>query len=131
MDLDKNNFEDDNELSGLEEDDELGGEVVEAEEEELIIGEEEPETAAPAARPAAPKPVAKKRKEEGFVVFGTVQDWRLVEKQVSGGDGQRETIQGFHMAKGHLSCPVARPRWRPSSGAGPPPQPDFAACNRG
>jgi hypothetical protein len=60
MDLEKDNFEDDNELSGLEEDDELGGEVVETEEEELIIGEEEPEKPAPAARPAAPKPAAKK-----------------------------------------------------------------------
>jgi hypothetical protein len=62
MDLEKDNFEDDNELSGLEEDDELAvGEVVETEEEELIIGEEEPETvAAPAARPAAPRPAAKK-----------------------------------------------------------------------
>src|SRR6266478_2189965 len=62
MDLEKDNFEDDNELSGLEEEDELaGGEVVETEEEELMIGEEEPETApAPAARPAAPRPAAKK-----------------------------------------------------------------------
>jgi len=32
MDLKKDNFEDDNELSGREEDDELGGEVVETEE---------------------------------------------------------------------------------------------------
>jgi hypothetical protein len=63
MDLEKDNFEDDNELSGLEEEELAGGEVVETEEEELIIGEEEPETvAAPAARPTAPrpKPAAKK-----------------------------------------------------------------------
>src|SRR5258707_6283500 len=62
MDLEKDKFQDDNELSGLEEDDELaGGEVVETEEEELMIGEEEPETApAPAARPAAPSPAPKK-----------------------------------------------------------------------
>src|SRR3984893_19539544 len=43
MDLEKDNFEEDNELSGLEEDDELGGDAAEVEEEELIIGEEEPE----------------------------------------------------------------------------------------
>ena len=61
MDLEKDNFEDDNELSGLEEDDELGGDVVETEEEELIIGEDEPEsTPAAAPRPAAPKPAGVK-----------------------------------------------------------------------
>jgi hypothetical protein len=64
MDLEKDNFEEDNELSGLEEDDELGddsGDVVEVEEEELIIGEEEPEEGAPApaAKPAAKKPAKK------------------------------------------------------------------------
>jgi hypothetical protein len=62
MDLEKDNFEDDNELSGLEEEDELGGdseEIVEVEEEELILGDEEPgEAPAPAPR-AAPKPAAK------------------------------------------------------------------------
>ena len=41
MDLEKDNFEED-ELSGLEEDDELGGDdVVETEEEELVIGDED------------------------------------------------------------------------------------------
>jgi hypothetical protein len=70
MDLEKDNFEEE-ELSGLEEDDELPGDadVVETEEEELIITDEEPEEApAPAARPAprtasksaAAKPAAKK-----------------------------------------------------------------------
>ena len=66
MDLEKDNFEEENELTGLEEDDELPGDadVVETEEEELIIGDEEPEEApAPAAKPApkpASKPAAKK-----------------------------------------------------------------------
>src|SRR5216684_4205474 len=61
MDFQKDNFEDDNELSRLEEEDELGGdgdEVVETEEEGLIITEEEP-VAVPAPR-AAPKPAASK-----------------------------------------------------------------------
>ena len=52
MDFEKDNFEDETELSPLE-DEELGGEtesLVETEEEELIIGEEEPE------EEAAPKP---------------------------------------------------------------------------
>src|SRR5258708_14335171 len=57
MDLEKDNFEEDNELAGLEEDDELTGEVVETEEEELIIGKEEPDTAPPPApRPPAASP---------------------------------------------------------------------------
>jgi len=66
MDLEKDNFEEENELTGLEEDDELGdaAEVVETDEEELIIGDEEPDedAPAPAAKPApkvAPKPAAK------------------------------------------------------------------------
>ena len=68
MDLEKDNFEED-ELSGLEEDGELGGEdVVETEEEELIIGgdeegDEEPAEApapkAKATKPAPVKPAAK------------------------------------------------------------------------
>ncbi len=63
MDL-KDNFEDDNELSGLEEDDELGAEVVETEEEELIIGEEEPEPA-PAPPASACSSRATRRSEAG------------------------------------------------------------------
>jgi len=70
MDLEKDNFEEENELSGLEEDDELAGDadVVETEEEELIIAEVEPEETAkpatrvaakPAAKPAAKKPAPK------------------------------------------------------------------------
>src|SRR5580704_13873178 len=61
MDLEKDNFEEENELSGLEEDDELAGDadVVETEEEELIITDEEPEEAAKPAPKAAPKPAAK------------------------------------------------------------------------
>src|ERR1700680_1373815 len=65
MDIEKDNFEEENELSGLEEDDELGGDaadVVETEEEELIIGEEEPEEA---PRPAAPKPAPKAAPKPG------------------------------------------------------------------
>ena len=69
MDFEKDNFEDDNELSRLEEDEELGGEtqeMVETEEEELAIVGEEPEEEAPASRPApaarpAPKKAAKKK----------------------------------------------------------------------
>ena len=60
MDFEKENFEDDSELSPLE-DEELGGdadEIVETEEEEMVISEE-PEEEAPAAKPA-PKPAAKK-----------------------------------------------------------------------
>ena len=61
MDLEKDDFEEENELSGLEEDDELAGDadVVETEEEELIITDEEPEEAAKPAPKAAPKPAAK------------------------------------------------------------------------
>ena len=62
MDLEKDNFEED-ELSGLEEDDELGGEdVVETEEEELIIGgdEEGDEDPAEAPAPKAAKPAPAK-----------------------------------------------------------------------
>jgi hypothetical protein len=64
MDFEKDNFEDDNELSRLEEEDELGGgeEIVETEEEEILITEEEPVAAAPAAK-AAPKPAAKPAKK--------------------------------------------------------------------
>ena len=61
MDFEKDNFEDDNELSRLD-DEELAGEteeIVETEEEELVIVGEEPEEEAPAAKPA-PKPAAKK-----------------------------------------------------------------------
>jgi hypothetical protein len=63
MDFEKDNFEDDNELSRLEDDEELGGEtheIVETEEEELVILGEEPEEVAPAPKPA-PKPAAKKK----------------------------------------------------------------------
>ena len=64
MDFEKDNFEDDNELSRLENDEELGGEteeIVEAEEELVIVGEEpEQESAAPASKPAS-KPAARKR----------------------------------------------------------------------
>jgi hypothetical protein len=62
MEIEKDNFEDDNELSRLEDDEELPGEteeIVEAEEEELVIVGEEPEEEAPAPKPA-PKPAAKK-----------------------------------------------------------------------
>ena len=53
MDIDKDSFEDDNELSRLE-DEELGGETEEVveEEEELVIVGEEPEEVAPAPKPA-------------------------------------------------------------------------------
>ncbi len=64
MDFEKDNLEDDNELSRLENDEELGGEteeIVEAEEELVIVGEEpEEESAAPASKPAS-KPAARKR----------------------------------------------------------------------
>src|SRR6266850_1412471 len=61
MDIEKDSFEDDNELSRLE-DEELGGETEEIveEEEELVIVGEEPEEVAPAPKPAS-KPAAKKR----------------------------------------------------------------------
>src|SRR6516165_12626723 len=63
MDFEKDNFDEETELSPLE-DEELaddGEGLVETEEEELIIGEEEPEEApAPAKKVAAPKPAAKK-----------------------------------------------------------------------
>jgi hypothetical protein len=62
MDFEKDNFDEETELSPLE-DEELGedGEgLVETEEEELIISEEEPEAAAPAKKVPAPKPAAKK-----------------------------------------------------------------------
>ncbi len=61
MDIEKDSFEDDNELSRLE-DEELGGETEEIveEEEELVIVGEEPEEVAPAPKPPA-KPAAKKR----------------------------------------------------------------------
>lgn len=70
MDFEKENFEDDNELSQLEDEEELGGEsqeIVETEEEELAIVGEAPEEEAPAprpgtaARPAAKKTAAKKK----------------------------------------------------------------------
>jgi len=62
--FEKDNFEDDNELSRLEEEDELGGgdEIVETEEEEILITEEEPVAAAPAPK-AASKPAAKPTKK--------------------------------------------------------------------
>jgi hypothetical protein len=66
MDFDKDNFDDETELSPLEEE-ELGGEtegLVETEEEELIITEEEPAAAAPKPKPAkkaAPKKAAAKK----------------------------------------------------------------------
>ena len=66
MDFDKDNFDDETELSPLEEE-ELGGEtegLVETEEEELIITEEEPAEAAPKPKPAkkaAPKKAAAKK----------------------------------------------------------------------
>jgi hypothetical protein len=62
MDFEKDNFEDDNELSRLEDEEELGGEaheIVETEEEELAIVGEEPEEEAPAPKPA-PRPAARK-----------------------------------------------------------------------
>ena len=65
MDFEKDNFEDDNELSRLEEEDELGGdgeEIVETEEEELVISEPGPEAGAPAPK-AAPRPAAKPPKK--------------------------------------------------------------------
>src|SRR5437667_10648038 len=70
MDFEKENFEDDNELSPLEDEEELGGEsqeIVETEEEELAIVGEEPEEEVPAPRPApaarpAPKKAAAKKK---------------------------------------------------------------------
>src|SRR5579883_1890772 len=60
MDFEKDNFEDDNELSRLEDDEELGGdgEVVEVEEEEIAIGDDEGEES-PAPAKSAPKPAAK------------------------------------------------------------------------
>src|ERR1700722_12244454 len=63
MDLEKDNFEEDNELAGLEEDDELGGDdVVETEEEELIIGDEGDEEPGEAPAPKAAKPAPKAAK---------------------------------------------------------------------
>ena len=64
MDFEKDNFEDDNELSRLEEEDELGvgDEIVETEEEEILITEEEPVASAPAPK-AAYKPAAKPAKK--------------------------------------------------------------------
>ncbi len=62
MEIEKDNFEDDNELSRLEDDEELAGEteeIVETEEEELVIVGEEPEEETPAPKPAA-KPAGKK-----------------------------------------------------------------------
>jgi len=68
MDFEKENFEDDNELSRVEEDEELGGEsqeMVETEEEELAIVGEEPEEEAPAPRPApAARPAPKKAEKK-------------------------------------------------------------------
>jgi len=66
MDFEKDNFDDETELSPLE-DEELGGEsdgLVETEEEELIITEEPEEEAAPkpAAKPAAKKSAPKAKK---------------------------------------------------------------------
>jgi hypothetical protein len=67
MDIEKDAFEDDDELSRLDEEDELvgdGDEVIETEEGTLTIVEEEPEEALPvpkvAPRPAAKKPAKKK-----------------------------------------------------------------------
>jgi len=64
MDFDKDNFDDETELSPLEEE-ELGGEtegLTETEEEELIISEEEPaEEAAKPPKKAAPKKAAAKK----------------------------------------------------------------------
>src|SRR5271165_2454114 len=62
MDFEKDQFEDDEELSRLEEDDELGGETIIEAEEEILTVEEEPAEEAEqetAARPA-PKATAKK-----------------------------------------------------------------------
>src|SRR6266699_4539491 len=71
MAFQKDNFEDDNELSRLEDDEELGGEaeeIVEAEEEELtIVGEERGEQAPepkPAPKQAAKKPAKKAAKKK-------------------------------------------------------------------
>jgi hypothetical protein len=65
MDLKKDAFEDDNELSRLEDEEEIGAgdEIVETEEEELLITDHEPEAAVPvpALKPAR-KRAAKKRK---------------------------------------------------------------------
>src|SRR6266851_813397 len=55
MDFEKDNFEDDNELSRLENDEELGGET-----EEIVEEEPEEESAAPASKPAS-RPAARKR----------------------------------------------------------------------
>ncbi len=65
MDIEKDGFEDDNELSRLE-DEELGAETEEVveEEEELVIVGEEPEEVVPAPKPAS-KPAAKKRAKKG------------------------------------------------------------------
>ena len=55
MEIEKDNFEDDNELSRLEDDEELAGEteeIVETEEEELVIVGEEAEEETPAPKPA-------------------------------------------------------------------------------
>jgi hypothetical protein len=62
MDFEKDNFDEETELSPLE-DEELGDDgdaLVETEGEELIIGEEEPEEAPAATKAVAPKPAAKK-----------------------------------------------------------------------
>jgi len=91
MDLEKDNFEEENELSGLEEDDELPGDadVVETEEEELSIGDEEPEEApAPAAKPAtrsAPKPAPKARaKPAAKKAVGPARELRVEIDQKNG-----------------------------------------------
>ena len=62
MDFEKDNLEDDNELSRLEDDEELGGEteeIVETEEEELVIVGDDSEEEAPAPKPAAVTPTLK------------------------------------------------------------------------
>jgi hypothetical protein len=90
MDL-KDNFEDDNELSGLEEDDELGAEVVETEEEELIIGEEEPEPApAPLARPVAPKPAKRPAKKASKKKAKKAKPKKKAAKKKSGKKGGKK-----------------------------------------
>ncbi|HXM95526.1 MAG TPA: hypothetical protein VOA64_14940 [Candidatus Dormibacteraeota bacterium] len=69
MKFEKDNFEEDNELSPLEEeDDAVDGDVVEVEEEELLITAEEPEGSMPVAKPparSAAKPARKKASKPG------------------------------------------------------------------
>jgi hypothetical protein len=66
MDLHKDAFEEDNEISRMDEEEGLGAEeIIEAEEEEIIVTEEEPEAAPPAKPAKKKKKKAAKKKKAG------------------------------------------------------------------